>query len=287
MDPIDALLRLVLLPGAVCAGAALLGALLGRRWPRARHAVLALGLATGFTVALYAYGVRPRLPLAVSDDAWQWVAWLAPASALAGIALAGLRLPAVVAFLVRALLCAGAAWLLLRALVPHALAQGDALLRAGIGGAAAAILWTISERGARAERRIALPAVWLVALTGVAGVLLEYGRSAVMAQAAGALATCVGATATFAWRSKGPLLPPTAAPVLAVVLVGLLVAAHGYLNYGSAVKIPVETAALLAASAACAILRRWPLAVALALAAAGAAAWFAHLRVEAVPSTPW
>lgn len=287
MDPLDALVRLVLLPGAICAAAALLGASLARRRPRARQAILALGLAVGFTAALHAYGVRPRFPLAVSDDAWQWVAWLAPAGALAGIGLSFVRLPSAAAFLVRATLAAVGAWLLLRPLVPHALERGPALLRSAVAGIAVALLSGLSERAARAERRVALPVAWLVALTGVAGVLLQYGSSAVMAQAAGALATCVGATATFAWRSKGPLLPPQAAPVLALVLVGLLVAAHGYLNYGDRVKVPLETVGLLVASAACAAVRRWPLALALALLAAGAGAWCAHLRADVAPTTPW
>jgi len=287
MRPLDALLRLVLLPGAVVVAAALLGALVGRRSPRARDALRALGLAAGLVAALAACGVRPRFPLAVSDSTWQWVVWLAPAGALLGIALGPVRLPPVAALALRALLGAAGAWLILRPLIPHAVGPWEAIGRAAAAGVAVAALWTLSERAIRTGKGASAVAAWLVALLAGAGVLYQFGSATVMAAAALALAAAVAVTAACASRSRAPVLPPGVAPALSLAYVGLLVAAHATLNHGSRVLVPPESVGLLAASAACGGLPRWPLALGLALVAAGAAAWLAHASVGAWLAPVW
>lgn len=281
MGPLDALLRLVLLPGAVCAGAALVGALLARRAPRARDALLALAAAVGFAAAMAVCGVRPGLPLAVSDSTWQWVVWLACAGALAGSMGAFVRVPVGAAPVLRVLLGAAGAWLVLRPLVPHAVPPGAAVARVAVAGAVATLLWTATRRATREGRGAAAVGAWLVALAGAAVVLFQFGSAAVMAAAAVALASGVAASAACASRGRGPLLPTTIAPVLSLAFVGLLVAAHATLNHGSRVRVPPETVALLAGAAACAGLRRWPIALGLALLCAGAATWTAYVRVGA------
>ncbi len=287
MRPIDALLRLVLLPAAVCVGAALLGALVSRRSARARDALLALGLAAGFVAALSACGVRPSLPLAVSDSTWQWVVWLAPAGALLGIGLGSVRVPPLAALGLRALLGSAAAGLILRPLIPHAVAAGEAIGRAAVAGVAVAVLWTTSERATRAGRCASAVAAWLVALTAGAALLYQFGSASVMAAAALALAVAVAVTALCAWWARVPVLPSTVAPALALAFVGLLVAGHATLNHGSRVLVPPASVGLLAASAACGCVPRWPLALGLAVVAAGTAAWLAYASVGAWLAPVW
>ena len=266
MDPLDLFLRVGLLPAAVCAVLAL-AARAARRAPRLRDAAVALALAAGFCAALYATGSRPSLPLAPSDDAWKWVFWLAPAGAALGIAGSFARAGRIEGLLLRWAAGAGASWLVLRALVPHAVAVPEALGRAAAGGLVAAGVWTALLIAAGRSGRPALVGLGplLVAVLGTASVLLRNGSSVTMTEAAGALAACVGSTAALTWLRGGAPLPAAAAPAVALVFVGLLLGAHAYLNFGDVVGFPLPTALLLAAAAACVALPRPWLATGVAL----------------------
>ena len=101
MRPIDALLRLVLLPARRLRrdGRSSARSPAARRPRGCAMRRRPWALAAGFVAALFACGVRPRFPLAVSDSTWQWVVWLVPAGALLGIGLASVRVPRAVALL--------------------------------------------------------------------------------------------------------------------------------------------------------------------------------------------
>jgi hypothetical protein len=283
---LDALLRLVLLPGALVAVAAGLGRLLFPRAEGARDAVLAAGLATGFALALASIGVRPDLPLATSDPAWSWVAWFAAAGALLGAGEILSPRSRAVARALRALLGAAAAWLILTPLVPHAMAPGARVAAVAVGALLGAGLWTVLLDASRRGARAALAGPVLLALFATSVVLLLYGRSAVMAQATGALLSGVGVAVAVRLRSPGALLPVSVAPVVSLVLVGLCVAAWGYLNHASSTRFPIETGVLLVASAATPVLRKTSLALGAAVLLAAAAAGLAWLREVPAPS-PW
>ena len=290
MTPLDALLRLVLLPGAVCAGAALLGWAVARRSARARDAVVALGAAAAFVASAWAVEVRPDLPLARSQSAWWWVVWLVPAGALLAPLVDATRLPQALRAVVRAAAATlGFRLLLLAPYVPHALDDASAWQRAGVGGAAAAALWTLVDAGSARGARVALVAPVLVAVLVAAVVLLQWGASASMATAAGALLVSLAATAVLAWPSRRALWPGAVGAAAGVGLVGLLLGALSALNYGSTVRVPVATAALLAAAALAGVVRRPAVAIVLAVLLAGAAAWFAYdaAPAETATSTPW
>ncbi len=279
MNPIEALLALVVWPGGVCAAAALVGWLATGRFPRLRDAVVAIGLAGGFVASMYVIGVRPRFPLAPSEDAWQWVIWLAPAGAVLGILETSLRVPASVRVIARAAAGFGAAWLLLSPLVPHALDRDTAFEWAGMSAVATAALWSVLADDAPRASRLSLVLPLIVALPVAGAILIAFGHFAVGGQAALALATCVGATATFGFLRRGaPLVPSAAAPVVALVFTGLLASSLGSLNYGATIRFPLAAAVLLVASASCAVARSWMTALVLAVLAAGAASWFAHVR---------
>ncbi|HVG94561.1 MAG TPA: hypothetical protein VND21_08945 [Planctomycetota bacterium] len=283
---LDALLRLVLLPGVLVAAAAGLGRLFFPRAEAAREALLGAGLATGFALALASIGVRPDLPLATSDPAWSWVAWFAAAGALLGAAEILSPRSRGVALTVRALLGAAAAWLILTPLVPHAMASGVRI--AGVVGGALLVagLWTVLLDASRRGGRAALAGPVLISLFATSVVLLLYGRSAVMAQAPGALLSGVGVAVALRLRSPGALLPMTVAPVVSLVLVGLCVGGWGYLNHASSTRFPIETGVLLVASAAAPVLRKTSLALSAAVLLSAAAAGLAWLREVPAP-TPW
>jgi hypothetical protein len=278
VDPVDALLRPVALSGGICAATALLGQVVARRSPRAGDALVAAGVAAGFMAGLAASGIRPSLPPAPSEDAWTWVFWLAPGAGLVGVVDAAIRGALIPRILARTLVGALGAWLVIAPLVPHALSTAGALTRVAVAGIAAAALWTALSTAAerRAKASLALPVV--VALVATSGILLEAGRSLVMATTAGVLATCVAATALVRSRGDVSSLSATAAPIVAVVLVALLAGAHAYLAYGTVVRFPAESGLSLVAAAASALVRRWPLSTALAVALSAVAALAALLR---------
>jgi len=285
MTPVELLLRVVLLPAGVCAVAALLGWILARRSPRARDVCLAVGVAVAFGASLRAFDVRPDLPLKVSEDAWWWVVWFAAAGAVLGIVETLVRAPLALRVVLRAGAGFGAAWLLLKPLVPHALAADLHLEEAAVAGVATAVLWSVLADETPRPSRLSLVLPLAVALPAAAAILAVYGHAIVFAQALGALVVCVGTTAALALpRAGAPLLPASVAPVVALVFVGMLTAAIGYLNFGDTVSFPRASAVLLVASAGCASVRSWKSALVLALLAAGAAAWFAYGHDVAGPS---
>lgn len=284
MNPTEVLLRLVLWPAGVAVAAALLGWIAGRWSARAREAILALGLAAGFGAALLAFDVRPDLPLRVSEAAWWWVFWFAGAGAILGVFETLVRLPLAVRGVLRAAASFGASWLLLQPLVPHALAADAHLEWAAIAGLATTVLWSVLADEAPRPSRLSLVLPLAVALPAAAAICHLYGKSALFAQALGALAVGVGATAALALpRRDARLLPAAAAPVVALVFAGMLTASVGYLNFGGVVRFPLASALLLLGSAGCASVRSWKTALFFALAAAGAAGWFAYVHAAARP----
>jgi hypothetical protein len=284
MNPIDALLRIVLLPAGICAAAALLGWIAAKRSNWARDVILAIGVAVGFGAALYAFDIRPSLPLLVSEAAWWWVVWLAGAGAMLGTFETLVRAPLAVKVIVRAAASFGAAWLVLKPLVPHALSTDLLLEWSAVAGAGTAALWSVIVDDTPRPSRLSLVLPLAVALVAGTVIVAVYGPSFLYAQTLGALAVCVGTTAALSLPRTGQrLLPASVAPVVALVFVGMLTAAVGYLNIAGTVNFPFVSAVLLVASAGCASVKSWKSALVLALLAAGAAAWFASTHY--VPST--
>jgi hypothetical protein len=219
-------------------------------------------------------GVRPSLPLAAHESAWEWVFWLAPAGALLGLLEPWTRLPESARFAARWGIATGGAWLVVRPLAPHAVTAAQALGRAAAAGLAAEVLW--SALVARARRGGGLLGVAALgpALFGASYVLYAQGHSYLLAAAAGALATAVATLAVLGRRDPAPL-PATTAPVVALAFAGLLLGAHAYLNFGDVVRFPWPTALLLAASACCVGLPRPRLAVVASVVLAAAATFLA------------
>jgi len=272
MDDLRALLVLTLVPALAALGAAAAARRLTARSQRTADTLLALGVAAGFVAALHVVGTRPAFPLESFDDAWKWVVWVAPAGVVLGAALLASRLPERSAVVVRWVFGAAAAWLIVRALVPHALSLGEALAHAGAWGAGAALLATAVTRRARTGDGVTSALPLLVALLGTTVVLLRGGLSPVMAEAGLALTSAVAATALLAGWARVPTVPRTAAPAVAAAFVGLLAGAHAYLARGANPRFPL-TCALLLLGAACGVLlpRRWGLVAALLLAGSAAA----------------
>jgi hypothetical protein len=265
-------LALTLVPALAALAAAAWARPLAGRAPRTADALAGLGLAAGFVLALHLVGTRPSLPLDVSDDAWAWVVWIAAAGALLGAAMLAARLPESAAIVVRWAFGAGAMWLILRPLVPHALSLGEALTRAGAWGAGAALLTTALARRARDGARGSIAVPLVVAVLGTAVVLLVGGPSTVMAQAGLALTTSVAITAALAGWARVPVGPLAAAPAVAAALTGLLAGGHAYLAHGSNPRFPLTCALLLFAASCCILVPRWRWGLAAALALVGGAA---------------
>ncbi len=272
MDDLRDLLALTLVPALAALAAAAGARPLAARSPRTADTLLALGLAAGFMAALHLVGTRPAFPLETFDDAWKWVVWVAPAGVVLGAALLAARLPELSAIVVRWVFGTAAAWLIVRALVPHTLSLAEALTRAGAWGAGAALLATALTRRARTGNGAASALPLLVALLGTTVVLLRGGLSPVMAEAGLALTSAVAATALLAGWARVPTLPLAAVPAVAAAFVGLLAGAHAYLERGADPRFPL-TCALLLLGAACGVLlpRRWGLVAALLLVGSAAA----------------
>jgi hypothetical protein len=230
VEPTEAWLRAGLLPAAASSAAAGASWLLRSR-PRARGALLALGVGLAFSGALWACGVRPSLPLAPGEDAWTCLVWIAPAVAL----LASLPLPETARTVAS---IAAMAWV-----VEPLLAT--AWPRALVAGAVAAAAWAALSRE-RAHRALAL----LPPLLALPAAFWWWGRSVAFAGSAAILAVAVLPVA--------PLLRTAHAPagVAAVVFVGLVLSGVAYLDYGATTRFPWPAALLLAAAPLFALARR-------------------------------
>jgi hypothetical protein len=253
MDVPAALLAVVAVPAGVSAAAALLGRLLSKRSPRARHAAVSLGVGVAVFVGLSALGVRPSFPLAPSEDGWTWIAWVALFGGVVGAALSFARTSgaaaALLRFPLRFALGALAAWLVLSPLVPHSVPPKTAPVRAVATGALAATLSVAASGAAEAGARLALAGPLVLSLSATSFVLFRFGASVVMAAASGVVAVSVLSAAALAARRRGALLPPGAGLVASLLLVTILLAAHAYLNHGGTVRFPWPSAALLLGSA--------------------------------------
>src|SRR5207244_1891790 len=103
----------------------------------------------------------------------------------------------------------------------HSLSAPGAALRALLGGAVAAAIWTALARSARpGGRGSALPV--LGALLAAAGALLFCGRCLTLAEGAAALAVAVGVTALLGRLAGGAAIPAAAAAPIALAFSGLL-----------------------------------------------------------------
>ena len=279
MDPVAALVRILLLPSAIAAAAALLARLASRRGnlvarPILRGALLAIGTAAAFSAALWSLEVRPSLPLASFEDAWHWVFWFAFVGAILGVLGSFGPRSRALRFLLQASVGGALSFLIVRMF--GSIAAGEAVLRAAVAGVAAASLWTAIEVGAARDERGSAVLPLVVAMLAAAGTMHRSGGFLHMALAAGALATCVGVTSLLSRFRGGAAVPAAVAPVVALAFAGLLLGAHAHSNFGDVVGFPLATALLLAASATCVALPRRGLAltasVVLALAAALVAA---------------
>lgn len=273
-DPLEEFLRVVALPGGIAGGAALLGRVAFAGKPRVRDALLALGVGLGTLAGLWALGHRPSFPLAAREDGWLWAVWVAPAAALLGIAGALLAVPEGVRIPVRVAAGVGAAWLVLMPMVGTEWGQvpaKEALLRAGVagllsGGIATGIAWRARKP---AGFSTAIPLLVTLAATGYC--VADRAGFLYIGEAAGILASCVGAVALLSRPRTGPALPRAVAPGIALFLVALLVGAHAYLNPGSIVRFPASSGLLLAGAAMTAPIRPWWLATAISAGLAAGA----------------
>ena len=276
MNPSGILLRFVALPIAVCAVAACLGWVVGRRSTRGRDAILGVGVAAAFIAAMFALGLGPNFPLMPSEDGWLWIVWIAAAGAIVGVFETFVRAPSVVKTLVRVALAFGVVKLLFDPVMPYGFGSyySDRFHIPIVAVALATIgLWIVlADPGTRASRVSSVVPI-LVALPATAGILVAYGHSFKLGMASGALGIAVGATAVLSWpRKTSSLLPAAMAAVIAPVFVGILASAYLYLNYGETIAIPFTVALLLFASAACSVARSWKIALILAVLFAGGAA---------------
>jgi hypothetical protein len=272
----EILTKAVAIPAGIAVVAGLLAWMLKRGAPRAEGPLVGLGLAAAFATAAALLDGVPSFPLLPSEDATRWVFWFAAAGAVLGVAEEllppheGLRLP------LRWAAGTAAGWVMLRPRVMvETLTTTDAVVRAAGAGVVVAALWTAIESRSKKGGWVALALPPVIAAAAAGWTFFDFASSLSLARLAGALAAAVAATAVVARGRGSPALPVAAAPVVALVFVGLLLGAYGYVNYGDVVKFPLGTGLLLAA-AACAVVvpRAWAAAGA-AFVLATVAAWLA------------
>lgn len=293
-------------PGAIGPGVAsavvFAGAwLAGRRdrRPFVRDAMRALAVVAGFAVGFVVVNEAwPALPLSSGTDATYWLAWFAVGGWLLGLLELVARVPGPVRILLRAAISMGAAWLLTEPLVPHTLEASAAWGQAAAAAVGMTLLWSVAAGEVRAEEspgRVALPFTIIAGTT--AAILAFLSGSLSLGQTTGGLSAAVGAAFGLGWLLKTPATSRATAPILALVLGGLLLAAYGFLNDGDSIYFPWTSAALLVAGAVGGVYlprlalkteSRW---ATLALGAlpplvfSAAAAWLAH--VGAPPPNPY
>lgn len=223
---------------ALVAGIALLG--LARARPGRDAPLLgALAFGAAYLVAHLAISGMPRLPLGDAEPtARDWIAWFV----VLAIVLGGLReVPAWRSF------AGPIAVAMLAVLMPRLwLARELEATLPGFPGLAARFglsfvlyaLWSGAERLAQRRAGPAVPIAFLVGGIGVA-VCALLGRSASLAQLAGALCFALGAAAVVGFLRRDAKLQSGAVAVVSVVVTGVVANSAVY-------GLPLATCALLA-----------------------------------------
>jgi len=207
-----------LIPATVTALVFFLGSLATKRAAWTARAWTGLAIAAGFVVAnlLLDDAATPWIPRSSRD----WLPPLAMAGALAGVAAARFE-QAWVGRLGCASLAAIAGWTLVpdyANIAPHLTGW-----RVGLGLTAFAVCLLCRRSAARGS----LPLAMVLAVSFVVcALLIEHSGGLSRAQLAGAGCATTAAAAAGGWLLAGAALPAAAAPVSAILLVGL--AAQGY-----------------------------------------------------------
>ena len=243
-------------PGLTSAAVFTAAALLARHKGagRLREMGAALAVAAGFGVGFAVVLGWPSLPPARSADAWSWVAWFA----LAGWLLGSVEVIPGFKPLVRLLVRVGASFAAARLLVaPLAALSDETRLHLALGGAAAILLlWTVIAEAARRTEdepgRIALPLL-VTAGTGAALLAFQAGSFS-LGQTMGSLSAALGSALALGLLLRTPAASAATAPVVALVLGGLLLGAYTTLNYGDSVHLPLSSALLVVFGALAGIL---------------------------------
>lgn len=183
------------------------------------------GWAAGVAIAL-GYGVGQWGQIGwqpLGGDITQWLIYLALAGALVGALEARFASPALLRLLVRFVLSGGAAWLLLRPLLAQSLDTSWVIALA----AAFVLVWTVLDVLAAAERG-PLWALLTALLAGGVSATVLFANNASTAMLTGALIATLGATfvVTAKFPAAGRLR--SAAPVVALLLVGQLAVGRFY-----------------------------------------------------------
>lgn len=207
-----------LIPAAVAALVFCVGALATRRAPWSRAAWAGVAMAVGFVAANVLLGDSgaPWIPRSSRD----WLPPLAVAGALVCVVTARFG-QAWIAWLG----CGALAALAGSTLVPNYAELTPQLnaWRAGVAGAA--LLLSLLSRWSARHEPFSLAAVLAASFVGCA-VLIEHSGGLSLAQLAGAGCAVTAAVTVCGWLLGTVPLPPAAAPLPAVLLVGL--AAQGY-----------------------------------------------------------
>ncbi len=202
-----------LLPVVVCGGLLLASISARGRWQAAQPLAASLGFLAGYAALTWLWG-----PISLADP-WHWL----PASAVAAAAaeVAGRNsLKPVVAWLLRAVVCAGVGFCLVDEQVPS-----RALAIVGFG-ITMLVLWVVLDGRTRAPGPL-VPALLLAA--AVAGsVVLEASGNLKLAQLGEVFGAVLGITGLVAWRYRNAAVARAAVPCVVVVLPGLML--YGQLN---------------------------------------------------------
>ena len=178
-------------------------------------------------------------------ESTDWIAVGAAAGLVAGVFGLTRHGPFALRLLLRWLTALGAAWLIAGRSLAN---RGDAtevLGRMALVAAGAALGWSLleSRRYAGGDRPAAASPLLLTVAAGCAALAIGLSGSVLLARLAGVLAAALGAAWVVTALRLAPPLLPGVAPVVALALLGLLLAASVH------ARLPVVAALLLAGAA--------------------------------------
>ena len=209
----------ILLPAAVAGVLLVVGRVAGGRlWA----AALALG-AGHLAGHVGVRGWRGWVPQESTD----WIAAGAAAGLLLGVLGATRRGPVVLRLALRWLAALGVAWLVAGRSLARRGEPTGVLAEMALVAAGAAVAWTLleSRREADAPRPSAVTPLLLLVATACATLAIGLSGSVLLARLTGVLASTLGAAWLLSALRLAPPLLPGAAPVVALTLLGLLLAA--------------------------------------------------------------
>lgn len=213
------LLWAILAPSLLAGVVLLLGIAPWKKSDRPSGGSAGLAVALGYSVGQWGQvGWQP-----LGGDITQWLIYLALAGALVGVLEARVSLPVLLRLLVRFALSGAAAWLLLRPLLAQSLNSSWVIALA----AAFVLVWTVLDVLAAAERGPLWALLAAVLAAGVSATVL-FANNASTAMLTGALISTLGAAFVVTAKFPAPGRLRSAAPVVALLLVGQLAVGRFY-----------------------------------------------------------